>query len=96
MDKNNELGVNSKSSTFNEELRDLKRVAKERHVLFVQDVKTVCEDVNRKLEEMKVNVSTELSDLDNKYSSILEKVDIIAAEVTKFVQTHQSLVRKFD
>lgn len=49
MDKNNELRVNAQSDTFNGELKELKIVAKEQHVLFVQDVKTVREGFNRKL-----------------------------------------------
>ena len=87
MDKCNELRVNSASSTFNDELKDLKKIAKEHHVVFVQDVKTVRENVNHKIEELKVDVSKELREFDNKYSSPLEKVDIIADVVTTFVKT---------
>ena len=38
-DQNNELWVKSQSLNFMGEVKDFKRVAKERHVLFVQDVK---------------------------------------------------------
>lgn len=37
----NEMRVNSQKSTFEGDLKELKLVAKERHVLFVQDVKKV-------------------------------------------------------
>ena len=53
MVRNNEIRVKAQSSTFNSNLLDLKVVAKERHVLFIQDVKKVREDVNFKLQELK-------------------------------------------
>ena len=45
-DQNYELRVNSKNSTFLGEVKDLKSMAKERHILFVQDVNKVHEDIN--------------------------------------------------
>ncbi|CAI9259707.1 unnamed protein product [Lactuca saligna] len=63
---------------------------------FVQDAKMICENVNHKLEELKVDVSKELHEMDNKYSSLLENVDIIVDVVTTFVKTHQSFDDKFD
>ena len=56
LDKNNELRVKAQANSFNGEIQDFRLVAKERHVLFVKDVKTVLEDVNHKREEMKVEV----------------------------------------
>ncbi|CAI9266780.1 unnamed protein product [Lactuca saligna] len=44
--KNNELRDKSKFESFNGALRALKDVAKERHVMYVQDVKTIRENVN--------------------------------------------------
>lgn len=41
VDKNNELRVKFKTSSFSSELKELRIVAKERHVLFVKVVKTV-------------------------------------------------------
>lgn len=49
-DKNNELRVKSPSSNFIEEVIGFKRVGIKRHLLFVQDVKKVREDVNLKLQ----------------------------------------------
>ncbi|CAI9298986.1 unnamed protein product [Lactuca saligna] len=69
---------------------------KERHVLFVKDVKTVREDVNRKLEDLKVNVAKGINELNITYSSLLSKVDIIVEALTKVVQWYQSLLPKFD
>ncbi|CAI9285075.1 unnamed protein product [Lactuca saligna] len=49
-DKNNELRIKSISSVFNEEVRDLRRVAKERQVLFVLDVKKDYASLNQKMD----------------------------------------------
>ncbi|CAI9303035.1 unnamed protein product [Lactuca saligna] len=48
-DHSNKMRVNAQKSTFEGDLNELKLVAKERHVLFVQDVKKFREDVNYKL-----------------------------------------------
>lgn len=52
LDKNNELRVKSQSYSFNHALKELKAIAKKRHVLFVQHVKKVHEDVNLKTQEL--------------------------------------------
>lgn len=39
-------------STFSFNLKDLKDVAKEHHILFIQDAKKVREDVNLKIQEL--------------------------------------------
>lgn len=96
MDKNNELRVMAQSETLNGKLVELKAVAKERHVLFVQDLKTVREDVNRKLEELKVDMAKEIHELSTNYSSLLSKVDIVAGAVTKIVECYQTLVPKIE
>ncbi|CAH1413125.1 unnamed protein product [Lactuca virosa] len=51
-DQNDELRVNSLNSMFKEEVKEFKNVVKERHVLFVQDVKKVREDVNLQIQEL--------------------------------------------
>ena len=69
-DVSNENRINSQRSDFVRELKDLKMVTKERHVLFVQDVKKVREDVNLKLEELKKEVSHEIDNMNSQYNSI--------------------------
>ncbi|CAI9262042.1 unnamed protein product [Lactuca saligna] len=59
-DHSNEMRVNSHKSTFEGDLKELKLVAKERHVLFVQDVKKVREDVNFKLQELRPDMENKL------------------------------------
>ena len=95
-DKTNDLRVKAQSETFNGALEELQTVSKKRHVLFVQDVKTVQEDVNRKLEELKVDMEKEINELSTNYCSLLSKVDIVAAVVTKVVECYQSLIPKID
>lgn len=80
--------------SFNHELKELKAVAKERHLLFVQDVKKVREDVNLKIEELRVDMAKEIADLDHNYSSLHTKVGIIADVVTKVVEMYNSLLPK--
>lgn len=67
-------------------------VAKERHVLFVKDVKTMREDVNRKIKELKVEVSKEIHELSTIYSSLHSKVDTIDGVVTKIDECYQTLI----
>ncbi|CAI9287135.1 unnamed protein product [Lactuca saligna] len=90
-DKNNELRVKSQSSTFNEELKDLKHVSKQRHVLFVQDVKKVREDVNLKIQEVCEDMSKEIAIVQRDYASLNQNMDIIAEAVTNFVKLYEAL-----
>ena len=64
--------------------------------VFVKDVKTIREDVNRKLEELKVDVSKELNELNSNYSIIKSNVDTIAAAVRTIFERYQSLTPKFN
>ncbi|CAI9286231.1 unnamed protein product [Lactuca saligna] len=57
VDRNNETMVKNQSSTFACDLKELKAVAKERHILFVQDVKKVWEYVNLKLQELRKDIA---------------------------------------
>ncbi|CAI9282491.1 unnamed protein product [Lactuca saligna] len=52
-DQNNDMRVNAQKSTFEGDLKELKSVAKERYILFIQDVKKLKEDVNYKLQEVR-------------------------------------------
>lgn len=49
MEKNNELPVKFQIDSFNHGVKDLRVVSKEHHILFVQAIKKVQEDVNLKL-----------------------------------------------
>ena len=59
-DKNNELRVQAQGHNFTSAVQDLKAATKERHVLFVQDVKKVREDVNFKIQELKSDLAKDL------------------------------------
>ncbi|CAI9294195.1 unnamed protein product [Lactuca saligna] len=86
VDKNNELRVKFQTSSLNNELKELRTVSKEIHVLFVPDVKTTCENVNLKIEELGVDMAKEILALGHNYSSLHSKVDIIVDVVTKVVE----------
>ncbi|CAH1428483.1 unnamed protein product [Lactuca virosa] len=64
-DQNNELRVNSLTSMFRGEVNEFKHLVKERHVLFVQDVKKVREDVNLQLQELRQDMQKETSTYSN-------------------------------
>ncbi|CAI9295424.1 unnamed protein product [Lactuca saligna] len=96
MDKNNELRVKAQFESFNGALRALMDVEKEIHVLYVQDVKTIRENVNLKIQELRDDMAKEFTALDHNYSTLHNKVDIIAGVVTKAVNWYNSLVPKFD
>ncbi|KAL7612549.1 hypothetical protein Lser_V15G06652 [Lactuca serriola] len=69
-EKNNELRIQAQGSNFSSAVKDLKAVAKERHVLFVQDVKKVREDVNFKLQELKSEIIVEVSSKVQKFADV--------------------------
>ena len=69
-DHSNEMRVNSQISTFEGDLKELKLVAKERHVLFVQDVKKVREDVNFKLQELRQDMEKEIAIVRTEFASL--------------------------
>lgn len=95
IDKNNELRVKAQSEHFNRALRALKDVAKERHVLYIQDVKTICENVNLKLQELRDDMAKEIKILTRNYSTLHTKVDTIDDAVTEAMEQYTSLVPKF-
>ena len=66
------------------------------HVLFVQEVKTVREDVNRKIEELRADMEKEIMALTYNYSSLLVKFDMIVEGVTKVVSWYNSTALKLD
>lgn len=86
MDRNNESCVKAQTSYFNHELKELNVVVKERHILFIQDVKKVCEDVNLKIEELRVDMAKEVAALTHDYSSLHTKLDIISDVFTNVVK----------
>ncbi|KAL7607148.1 hypothetical protein Lser_V15G19426 [Lactuca serriola] len=85
-DKNNELRIQAQGSNFSLEVKDLKAVAKERHVLFVQDVKKVREDVNYKLQEVQKFLDVPILEAHNEETK--EKLD----QLTKLVSELKMVV----
>ena len=58
-------------------VKELKQVAKERHFLFILDVKKVREDVNFMLQELREDMAKEIASVHQDYGSLHKKVDII-------------------
>ncbi|CAI9269923.1 unnamed protein product [Lactuca saligna] len=90
-DQNNELSVNSQNSTFEGDLKELRKETKERHVLFTQDVKKVREDVNFKLQELCQYMDKEIACVRTAYASLNQKVDIICDAMMIFSKLYESL-----
>lgn len=59
-DQTNELRIKNQRSDFLGEVKDLRTVTKERHVLFVQEVKKVREDMNFKIQELREDMQKEI------------------------------------
>ncbi|CAI9289389.1 unnamed protein product [Lactuca saligna] len=90
-DQTNELRLTSQRYDFLGEVKDLRSVSKERHVLFVQEVKMVKEDVNLKIQELHEEMNKEIVSVQYDYASLRQKVDIICDAVTKFVKMYEGL-----
>ncbi|CAI9272208.1 unnamed protein product [Lactuca saligna] len=95
-DRNNEKRVKAQLSAFTSDLKELKAVAKERHILFIQDVTKVREYVNLKVQEIRKDMSKEIAVVQQDYASLNQKVDIIADVVTKFVKLYEALGPKVE
>ncbi|XP_052619606.1 uncharacterized protein LOC128125976 [Lactuca sativa] len=89
-DKNNELRIKAQGSSFNGVVNELKNIAKERHVLLVQDVKKVREDVNFKIEELKQELAKELHDITSQNLEVQKRVDVVATALNKVITDSQS------
>lgn len=96
LDRNNENHIKAQSSALHHELKELKSITWERHILYVQDVNKVREDVNLKIEELQVDMANEVVDLSHDYSTLHTKVDIIADAITNVVKWYQYLIPKID
>ncbi|CAI9260356.1 unnamed protein product [Lactuca saligna] len=59
-DENTELHLKNQRNDFLGEVKDLRSIAKERHVLFVHEVKKVREDVNLKIQEPHEQMNREI------------------------------------
>ena len=90
-DQTNELRIKNQRSDFMGELKDLRTVTKERHVLFVQEVKKVREDVNSKIQELREDMNKEILSVQPDYMYLTQKVDIICDAVTGFVKLYEGL-----
>ncbi|CAI9303293.1 unnamed protein product [Lactuca saligna] len=85
-DSSTENRINSLRSDFLKEVKDLKTVTKEHHVLFVQEVKKVREDVNMQICELRETMTKEVQHILQGYESAHQKIDIICDAVVQCVK----------
>ncbi|CAI9277704.1 unnamed protein product [Lactuca saligna] len=90
-DSSTENRINSLRSDFLKEVKDLKIVTKERHVLFVQEVKKVREDVNMQIRELRETMTKEVQHIQQGYESAHQKIDIICDAVVQCVQMFEQV-----
>lgn len=90
-DQNTELRVNSLDTKFVGAVKDLKHAQKERHTLFVVDVKKVREDVNLKLQELHDDMVKAMAVVQQDYVNLHQKVYISCDVFTKYVKLYESL-----
>ncbi|CAI9269825.1 unnamed protein product [Lactuca saligna] len=90
-DQTTELHLKNQRSDFLGEVKDLRSVEKERHVLFFQEVKKVREDMNSKIQQLHEEMNKEIISVQHDYASLHQKVDMICDAVTKFVKMYEGL-----
>lgn len=81
---------------FEYKVTKLHDVAKERYVIFVEQVKKVEESVNLKVVELKLEMTKEVEKIEKNYSNLHGKVDVIANAITMLVEYHNSFSTKRD
>ncbi|CAI9269666.1 unnamed protein product [Lactuca saligna] len=90
-DNSTENRINSLRSDFMKEVKELKIVTKERHVLFVQEVKKVREDVNMQIRELREEMTKEVQNIQQGYESADQKIDIICDAVVQCVKMFEQM-----
>lgn len=63
----------------------IRDVAKERHVLFIEEVKSVDESIKLKMEDLKFKMSKEVEKIELNCSILHRKVDVLAETIKKLV-----------
>lgn len=81
---------------FQYEVTKLRDVAKECHLIFVEEVKRVQESVTLKMEELKSEMAKEVVKLELNYLSLPSKVDVLAEAVKNIVEYNSLFSNKFE
>ncbi|KAL7610158.1 hypothetical protein Lser_V15G11463 [Lactuca serriola] len=90
-DSSTENRINSLRTDFLKEVKDLKMITKEHHVLFVQEVKKVREDVNMQIRELREEMTKEVKNIHQGFESAHQKIDIICDAVVQCVKMFEQL-----
>ncbi|CAI9263245.1 unnamed protein product [Lactuca saligna] len=81
---------------FEYEVQKLRSVAKECHILFVEEIKKVQEFVNAKVEYLKSEMLKEISKIEQSHSSLEGNIDIVVEAIKKLVEYYTSFASKSD
>ncbi|CAI9283912.1 unnamed protein product [Lactuca saligna] len=90
-DQTNDNRMSSQRKDFLHEVKELKAVTREWHVLYVQEVKKVREDVNLQIEELWEDMQKEVQVVQQDYAFINQKVNITCDAITRFVKLYETM-----
>ncbi|CAH1437980.1 unnamed protein product [Lactuca virosa] len=88
------LAIQSKS--FDYEIQKLRDIAKERHELFVEQVTKIKEYVDLKVAKLKSELSKEVRKIEQNYTLLHSKVDVIATVISKLVELNTKYTNKLE
>lgn len=74
----------------------LRDVAKERHVLFLEEVKRLEESIELKMEDLKSDMSKGMEKIELNYSSLRSKVNVLAEVVKNHVEYNTLFLTKLE
>lgn len=84
------------SESFDYEIRNLRDVSKERHDLFIEHVTTTKESLNIKIAKLKSLLSKEVNKMEENYTLLNGKIDVIVGAITKLVEFNTKYTKYFE
>ncbi|CAI9259194.1 unnamed protein product [Lactuca saligna] len=94
MKQEERLAIHSKS--FDYEIQKLRDISKERHELFVEQVTKMKESVDPKISELESMLSKEVQKMEQSYTLLHGKVDVIANAITKLDYFNSKYMNKLE
>ncbi|CAI9286228.1 unnamed protein product [Lactuca saligna] len=76
-------------------IEELRLVAKEHHLLFIEEVKKVQESVNLNVKALKFEMSKEVAKIEHNHSILHDKIDVVVDAIKKLVEHYISFTSKF-
>ncbi|CAH1447373.1 unnamed protein product [Lactuca virosa] len=96
IEKQHDENLKHHARYFKCEVTKLRGVAKARHEIFIKKVKKLEESVSLKVVELKSEITKEVAKLEQAYSTLHGKVDVISDVVAKLVEYNTSYSTKLD